>query len=113
METLPTLDVVLKGMRQEAQDVVSFEITPLAEGELPAFTAGAHVDIHLADGLSRSYSLANDPSQRDHYLLGVARSPESRGGSPKAGVALNLCTRASDSVHGSMTFVARVAKRPN
>ncbi len=29
-------------------------------GELPAFTAGAHVDLELGNGEARSYSLLND-----------------------------------------------------
>ncbi|MEG1456452.1 MAG: PDR/VanB family oxidoreductase, partial [Comamonas sp.] len=48
---------------------------------LPAFSAGAHIDVHLADGLVRQYSLCNDPATRDHYRIAVLREPQSRGGS--------------------------------
>lgn len=48
---------------------------------LPPFTAGAHVDLALPNGLVRSYSLANDPAERHRYVLGVKRDPASRGGS--------------------------------
>ncbi|HEX2891575.1 PDR/VanB family oxidoreductase [Vineibacter terrae] len=50
-------------------------------GALPPFTAGAHVDVHLPTGLSRSYSLLNAPEERHRYVIGVAREPDSRGGS--------------------------------
>ncbi|HEY2254451.1 MAG TPA: ferredoxin reductase, partial [Variovorax sp.] len=55
---------------------------PAAHGEpLPAFTPGAHLDLHLAEGLVRQYSLVNPPEERDHYLVAVKRDPASRGGS--------------------------------
>jgi vanillate O-demethylase ferredoxin subunit len=65
----------------EADDICSFELLP-AEGEvLPAFEAGAHIDVHLRDGLVRQYSLCNPPHERHRYLIGVLRDPGSRGGS--------------------------------
>jgi len=65
-----------------ACDVVSLR---LASGEantaLPAFEAGAHIDLHLRDGLVRKYSLCSDPSERAFYEIAVKREPASRGGS--------------------------------
>ncbi|WP_027966397.1 PDR/VanB family oxidoreductase [Halomonas halocynthiae] len=49
--------------------------------ELPSFEAGAHIDIHLGEGLIRQYSLSNAPSERQRYRLGVLLDPSSRGGS--------------------------------
>ncbi|KOQ99409.1 PDR/VanB family oxidoreductase [Pluralibacter gergoviae] len=48
---------------------------------LPAYTAGAHIDLHLGDGLVRPYSLCGDPADRGCYRLGVLKEPASRGGS--------------------------------
>jgi len=48
---------------------------------LPSFEAGAHVDVHLAGGIVRSYSLAGDPQDTSKWVLGVLREPKSRGGS--------------------------------
>lgn len=63
-----------------ATDICVFELAP-ADGEpLPAFTAGAHIDVHV-DGLIRQYSLCNSPSERGVYRIGVLRDPLSRGGS--------------------------------
>lgn len=50
-------------------------------GELPAFAAGAHVDVVVGDALVRQYSLCNDPRERHRYLLAVALADASRGGS--------------------------------
>lgn len=65
----------------EAEGVLGLELRDAAGGTLPAFSAGAHLDLHLPGGLVRSYSLCNDPRERDRYQLGVALSPQSRGGS--------------------------------
>jgi len=43
--------------------------------------AGAHVDVHLPGGLTRPYSLAGDPHDRSHWLLGVLRETDGQGGS--------------------------------
>lgn len=48
---------------------------------LPAFSAGAHVDVHLPNGLVRSYSLCNAQDEAQQYVLGILRDPNSRGGS--------------------------------
>ena len=50
-------------------------------GELPAFTAGAHIDVELGNGEARSYSLLNDPGERHRYVLGVLREQNGTGGS--------------------------------
>jgi vanillate O-demethylase ferredoxin subunit len=48
---------------------------------LPAAAPGAHIDLHLAGGLVRSYSLMGDPEDRRAYSVAVLREPMSRGGS--------------------------------
>ncbi|MFD1952591.1 PDR/VanB family oxidoreductase [Sphingomonas arantia] len=49
--------------------------------DLPAFEAGAHVDLNLADGLIRQYSLLNAPVDRHRYVVAIALEGASRGGS--------------------------------
>jgi len=66
---------------REAQDIVSIELRRRDGGQLPAFSAGSHIDIHLAGGLRRQYSLCNAPAQRHRYVVAVLREPASRGGS--------------------------------
>ncbi len=48
---------------------------------LPPFTAGAHIAIHLPNGLIRKYSLCNDPAGHDCYQVAVKREANGRGGS--------------------------------
>ena len=74
------LTVRIKSIVFEAERINSYELLPV-NGSLPPFTAGAHIDLHLADGLVRSYSLLNDPAERDRYVIGVKRDPDGRGGS--------------------------------
>jgi len=53
-----------------------------ADGQaLPAFTAGAHIDLELPNQETRSYSLLNDSGETHRYVLGVLREQESTGGS--------------------------------
>ena len=49
--------------------------------DLPAFTPGAHVDVHLPSGLIRQYSLCNEPKDRSAYLIAVREDLSGRGGS--------------------------------
>ncbi|WP_210397506.1 PDR/VanB family oxidoreductase [Motiliproteus sediminis] len=64
-----------------ATDTVALELVAADGGELPPFTAGAHIDVQIGYGISRQYSLANDPAETHRYLLGVLKAPNSRGGS--------------------------------
>ncbi len=67
--------------QREAEGVWSFELVDPEGGELPPFTAGAHVDVEVAPGLVRQYSLCSLPGARDRYQIGVLREAVSRGGS--------------------------------
>ena len=46
-----------------------------------AFQPGAHIDVHLPNGLIRQYSLVNGPGESGSYVIGVKREALSRGGS--------------------------------
>src|SRR5260370_10436943 len=66
---------------KEADDIASFELVDPGGEPLPRLTAGAHIDVEIAPGLARQYSLCNDPREQHRYLIGVLREPASRGGS--------------------------------
>ncbi|MFI2436169.1 PDR/VanB family oxidoreductase [Streptomyces sp. NPDC018693] len=53
---------------------------PLGE-HLPAWEPGAHIDLLLAPGLERQYSLCGDPADRSSWRIAVLREPDGRGGS--------------------------------
>ncbi len=64
-----------------ALGVRAFELRDPAGGDLPPFTAGAHLALRAPNGALRKYSLCNDPAERDRYLIAVRRDPAGRGGS--------------------------------
>ncbi|MFS3137287.1 PDR/VanB family oxidoreductase [Gluconacetobacter sacchari] len=76
-----TMRVRASVLKWEARDVVSLELRALDGGPLPPFTAGSHIDLFLANGITRSYSLSNDPAETHRYVVGVAHDANSRGGS--------------------------------
>jgi vanillate O-demethylase ferredoxin subunit len=59
----------------------SLELVAADGAALPAFSAGAHIDVHLPNGLQRQYSLCNAPGETQRYVIGVLRDAASRGGS--------------------------------
>lgn len=66
----------------EADDVVRVRLAAPDGAPLPAWRAGAHLDVACGDtGLSRQYSLCGDPDARTVYDIAVLRAPDSRGGS--------------------------------
>jgi vanillate O-demethylase ferredoxin subunit len=67
--------------RLETPEIVTLVLTDPAGAELPAFSAGAHIDIEAAPGVVRQYSLLNDPAERHRYVVGILLDPASRGGS--------------------------------
>lgn len=75
------LTVQVRKRQLQGDGVVVLDLIPVGGATLPAFEAGAHVDIHIAPGLVRQYSLCSDPSDNAVYRLGVLRDPASRGGS--------------------------------
>lgn len=79
-----TSDLRVRVVRKarEALDICAFELVH-ADGQrsLPAFSAGSHIDVQLPNGLTRQYSLCNDPTESHRYVIGVLRDAASRGGS--------------------------------
>jgi vanillate O-demethylase ferredoxin subunit len=76
-----TLSVRVAAKKSVATDITTFELVDMEGKALPPFSAGSHIDVHVADGLVRQYSLCNDPAEKHRYLIGVLRDTGSRGGS--------------------------------
>ena len=75
------MQALVFNLRYEAQGVVSVELRPAENGiEFPPVEAGAHIDLHLSNGLVRSYSLTN-PGESRRYVVAVLKDKNSRGGS--------------------------------
>ncbi|WCE01522.1 PDR/VanB family oxidoreductase [Streptomyces sp. HUAS 31] len=74
------LDLLVRRMTWEADGVLSVELARPDGKPLPAWTPGAHLDLHVG-GFVRQYSLCGDPADPTAYRLGVLNEPSSRGGS--------------------------------
>lgn len=75
-----TIQVIVRRMSYETPSVLSYDLRPADGGPLPSFEPGAHIDIHLPDGLVRQYSLIG-PSDGADYRIAVALDRATRGGS--------------------------------
>ncbi len=60
--------------------VRAFRLGPTNDFQLPDYRAGAHIDVHLPDGIVRQYSLCVAPSG-NFYEIAVLLERNSRGGS--------------------------------
>ena len=78
---MPDLELKVTAIKELTPSIKLFELVRAVGGELPPFQAGAHIDIRTGNGLIRSYSLANDPTDRDRYVTAVLREPNGGGGS--------------------------------
>src|SRR5688500_3147464 len=76
-----TSQLLVRSMTAEAEGVLSLELVDPAGHELPPWEPGAHLDVQLAAGLSRQYSLSGDPHDRLRYRIAVLHEPAGRGGS--------------------------------
>ncbi|QNP66771.1 PDR/VanB family oxidoreductase [Streptomyces genisteinicus] len=74
------LKLIVRRMTWEAEGVLSVELADPQGKPLPAWTPGAHLDVHVG-GHIRQYSLCGDPRDPDAYRIGVLNEPSSRGGS--------------------------------
>jgi ferredoxin-NADP reductase len=76
-----TLQALVFNIRYKSKGIISIELRPASPQVLfPLAEAGAHLDLHLANGLVRSYSLTN-PGAEQSYVIAVLHDPKSRGGS--------------------------------
>lgn len=78
------LSVRVQNRRLAALDILHLTIESVDGTPLPAFDAGAHIDLELPNGIVRQYSLCSSPYELSRYALGILLEPESRGGSRSA-----------------------------
>jgi phthalate 4,5-dioxygenase reductase subunit len=83
MTSVPQADIPVIVTRAEkiADGIHLYEMRRKDGGELPAFTAGSHINLRVPNGLMRKYSLCSDPDARDHYRVAIKREDTGRGGS--------------------------------
>jgi vanillate O-demethylase ferredoxin subunit len=76
-----SLNLEVANITAVTPSIKQVELTLADGGALPPFTAGAHIDLELENGLVRSFSMLNDPVETHRYLIAVLRETDSRGGS--------------------------------
>ena len=104
MTAAPPQTIKLRVTRNDAiaAGINLFEFRDAGGSELPQFSAGAHIAIHVPNGMLRKYSLCNDPAERDRYQVAVKREVNGRGGScsliddVKAGDELTVVAPVND-----------------
>ncbi|RJT85750.1 ferredoxin-NADPH reductase [Cryobacterium melibiosiphilum] len=101
---------------QEKRSMVVASVTTVADGvlgirlemheweRLPLWQPGAHLTLHLPNGLQRQYSLCGDPAERNHYDIAVLHTRESAGGS--AWIHKNLLPGMTVEVSGPQNHFA-------
>ena len=92
------IEIRVESITPEAADTKSYDLRPTSDGDLPPFTAGAHIDLYLRNNTVRSYSLVNAQHERHRYVITVALDRSSRGGSYFIHNALRVGDRFSISM---------------
>jgi len=87
------MELLVTGLRLEAEGVLGVELRDPADAPLPAFVPGAHVDVAFPNGCTRQYSIASAAGDASRYWLGIGLAPASRGGSRYAHERLRLGDR--------------------
>src|SRR6202035_880900 len=64
-----------------ARDTKLYTFERVDGGKLTGYKPGAHIDLHLPNGLLRQFSLTVPASDPNSYTVGVKRDENSRGGS--------------------------------
>ena len=108
--------VSVSRMAAMARDVLLVELKA-AGASLPGATPGAHIDVHLPNGLTRQYSLTNAQGQASMscYQIAIGRDAQSRGGSSwvhdklRVGTSLNISEPRNlfelDPAHRKVLFI--------
>lgn len=75
------LSLRVAARHDEAGRVAVIDLVAPDGSPLPAFTAGAHVEVETDPGRTRCYSLYGDQADRSRYRLAVLKEENGRGGS--------------------------------
>lgn len=78
---ITTIKTVVAGIEEAGRGIKLFTLADPDQWELPPFKPGAHIDLHLPNGLVRTYSLCNEPADNTRYIIAVKREANGRGGS--------------------------------
>ena len=74
-------DLLVDARTDLADGVLALDLVSHNGRDLPAWTPGSHVDVVLAPGLERQYSLCGDRADRSRWRIAVLREEKGGGGS--------------------------------
>ncbi|MFI1052892.1 PDR/VanB family oxidoreductase [Streptomyces griseoruber] len=74
-------DAVVVARYEATPRIAVFDLARADGDELWEYEPGAHIDVQVATGLVRQYSLCGPPGVRKQYRIAVLDDPVSRGGS--------------------------------
>ncbi|MEP2640753.1 4Fe-4S double cluster binding domain-containing protein [Roseobacter sp.] len=77
----PVVRVQVSQVTDLTTKIRKYELRALDDQPLPAWQAGAHLDVVVAPQFFRQFSLCGDPADRTRYELAVLREDAGRGGS--------------------------------
>jgi ferredoxin-NADP reductase/ferredoxin len=80
-DSSPVIQAVVSKVEILSSGISKFVFATLDGSPLPAWRAGAHIDVLVAPGMMRQYSMSGDPANRGLYEVAVLREDEGRGGS--------------------------------
>lgn len=80
-DEMPVTEVYVTRADNMGGGIMLYEFGRKDGGDLPDWTAGAHIDVVIAPEFLRQYSLMGDPADKKRYTIAVLRETDGRGGS--------------------------------
>ena len=77
----PVIPAVVSKVEMLSDLIAKFEFSTLDGSPLPAWRAGAHIDVLVAPEFLRQYSMSGNPDDPSCYQVAVLREDQGRGGS--------------------------------
>jgi ferredoxin-NADP reductase len=75
------IDARLAEIAPVAKDTNLYTFRRVDGAPLPPYKPGAHIDLHLPNGMIRQFSLCAPNTDPNSYVVGIKRDAQSRGGS--------------------------------
>jgi ferredoxin-NADP reductase len=68
---MPDRSLLVRAMTWDADGVMALDLVAPDGGDLGGFEPGAHIDLYVAPGVERQYSLCGDPADRRTWRIAV------------------------------------------
>jgi ferredoxin-NADP reductase/DMSO/TMAO reductase YedYZ heme-binding membrane subunit len=76
-----SIQMIVTSVLVEADGILGIRLAAVSGQQLPVWQPGAHITLHLPNGLERQYSLCGENADRAHFDIAVLRTADSQGGS--------------------------------